>query len=227
MSMPAPFRPPKQQNLNKILDDEEKPVVVYFIEPQTNLCQLIEPVVSEVAQDHVNIFNYIGARVSNFRDYFYQWRIRSCPAFLIFKEGEEIRRMVDFTYSDNFKEEFQSFLIGDFLFNRSSFEVVDSVSMPHLINTGNYYHLTTFMEPGDPTNWRLHPVLEKLKEKHTSQIRLSLANTWKSPDLVEEYNIGTFPSVLLFKQGAHLETWAQVQDFQNFAAECEELISES
>ncbi len=225
MSIPAPFRPPRQKDLNKVLEETEKPVVIYFIEPQTNLCQLIEPAISEIAQNHVNIFNFIGARVANFRDYFYQWRIRSSPAFLIFKNSEEIRRLAEFKYSDTFKEDFKKFLIGDFLFNYAGFEVVDSVSMPHLINTGTYYHLTAFMQPGDPTNWRLSPVLEKIKENHTSQIRLSLVNTRKSPDLVKKHNVPSFPSMILFKEGAKIRTWTEIPDLQQFVEECEEELS--
>ncbi len=220
MSLPRPFRPPRKDNLQAEIDDSKKPDLIYFIEPDSNLCQLIEPAVSKVCQNYINIFNFIAARIRDHRDYFYQWGVKSCPAFIIFRNGNELRRLVDFHYTDEFKALFKNFLVGRFLFETAKFELVDSVSFPHIINTGNYYHLVAFMNPAEPTNWQVSPALKKIKSRASSQVRLSLVNSYKNPNLVKKQGISKFPTVLLFQEGACLKRWDDFRSITKFVREC-------
>jgi len=224
VALPRPFRPPKGDKLEGEIASAKKPVLIYFIEPRSNLCQLIEPAVSKVAQEHINIFTFIAARIRDYRDYFYQWGIKSCPAFIIFRDGKELRRLGDFHYTDEFKHVFKDFLVGRFLFETSKFELVDSVSFPHIINTGTYFHLVAVMNPAEPTNWQVSPSLEKIKSRASSQVRLSLVNATKNPDLVKKQGITKFPTVLLFQEGACLKRWDDFRNISKFVRDCLEKI---
>lgn len=224
MPIPKPFRPPKKRQLEEILAEKDKPVLLYFLEPSSNLCQLIEPSVVSTCQEHKDILEFIGARMKNFRDYFYEWHIHSCPAFLIFRNGEEIRRLTDIKFRNDFKERFRNFLIGEFLFS-TPFETVDSVTFGHVINTGNYYHLVAFMKPGHPTNWKLKPTLEQLQAKHSSHLDVNLVNTTKAVTLMNKKNIDQLPTVILYQEGEMINSWSPAYNPQRLEEECSEIIS--
>ncbi len=225
MTIPRPFKPPESRKLEKVLAKVEKPALIYFLEPSSNLCQLIEPAVISVCEQHEDIFKFIGCRMADFRDYFYEWHIHSCPAFLLFREGEEIRRMANIKYRDDFQDQFQNFLVGDFLFDRSRFEYVDSVTFGHVVNTGNYYHLMVFMKPGHPTNWKLKPELERLQSEHSSHLQVSLVNTIKSKSLTKKYDLKQLPGVMLFQKGEMIKRWVPAYNPERLLEECAEIIS--
>jgi hypothetical protein len=225
MPIPQPFRPPRQEDLHEEIKEQTKPVLIYFLEPKSNLCQLIEPSVQEICSKYKDLFHFVSARMSTYRDYFYEWHIHSCPAFLLFKDGEEIRRMVNIRFTNGFKTQLENFLVGDFLFDRSHFEYVDSVTFYNVINTGLYYHLMVFMEPGNPMNWKLKPILADLRDHYSSQLEVALVNTKKTSDLIEDYNIKQLPAALLFKEGVLANHWVPAYNPKRLHTECVEAIS--
>ncbi len=224
MAIPAPFRAPRQPQLEKELSSGELPTLLYFYDSQSNLCQLIEPAVVSVAAKYQENFKFIAARVSSYRDYFYRLGMSSCPAFIIFRGSEEIRRFVRFKYNTNFREEYEKFLVGDFLFNASQFEILDAVTMPYVINTGKYYHMTAFLNPTDPINWKLSRELEKIAARQSSKVKLSLVNKKTAPALLKAYNIRNYPSVLLFKKGVRITEWTAIKNLTKFSRDCEAVI---
>ncbi|MGM0380624.1 MAG: thioredoxin domain-containing protein [bacterium] len=225
MTVPRPFQPPRSRDLEEVLSEVEKPALLYFVEPSSNLCQLIEPAVVSVCENYEDVFQFIGCRMADFRDYFYEWHIHSCPAFILFREGEEIRRMANIKYRDDFKDRFHNFLVGDFLFDRSSFEYVDSVTFGHVINTGNYYHLMVFMKPGHPSNWKLKPALEQLQANHSAHLQVSLINAVKSKSLLNKYDINQLPAVLLYQKGELVKKWVPAYNPERLEDECAEILS--
>ncbi|MFP4687914.1 MAG: hypothetical protein ACLFN5_07410, partial [bacterium] len=166
-----------------------------------------------------------SARMSTYRDYFYEWHIHSCPAFLLFKDGKEIRRMVNIRFDNNFKARLENFMVGDFLFDRTHFESVDSITFYNVINTGLYYHLMVFLEPGNPMNWKLKPYLADLRDHYSSQLEVNLINTKKAPSLLNDYDIHQLPSALLFKEGALVNRWIPAYNPERLKEECVELIT--
>lgn len=224
MTIPSTFKTVGRDSFEEELNNTQKPVFVYFTEPSSNLCQLLDPEIEKVAGRLTGTFKFIAVNIDEHKDLSYELQIMRCPAFVLFRDGEEIRRNTDVNYSDDFGNRLRDFLIGDFHFDYSNFQLLDSMNFSARLGAGFQVDVVSFMNPGEPTNWDLITALRSLRERHQNTALFSLVNAYNSGDILEHFKINETPSVIAFNEGNVIKRWEPVTSVREFSQECNQLI---
>lgn len=224
MTVPSTFETVGPDQFEKELNSTRKPVFVYFTEPNSNLCQLLEPEIEKVAGRLTGTFKFLAIDINDHKDLSYELQVMRCPAFALFREGDEIRRKTDVNYSEDFSQRLRDFLIGDFHFDYSNFQVLDSMNFSARLGAGFQVDVVTFMKPGQPSNWDLITALRSLRERHQNTALFSLVNAYSNKDILEHFKINDTPSVVAFNEGNVVKRWEPVEDPRSFSQECDQLI---
>lgn len=225
MSMvPAPFQSTNLTDFQKRLESSRIPVALYFFEPDSNLCELLASSIENVTKPLTETFTFLAVDITEAKDLSYELQVMRCPAFIIFRQGEEIRRMSEITYTEDFNSRLHDFLLADFHFNYSDLQILDSMSFSSRLGASFQVDIISFMRPGEPTNWNLIPILRKLQDQHQNTILLSLVNANQSPELLEHFKVKQTPAVIAYNHGSVIKTWEPIDDIESFLKECDRFI---
>jgi thioredoxin 1 len=93
-----------QENINEILNESEKIVVLDFYSPECGPCRDLTPILEDLANEYSEkaIFAKINAR--EFEDLCNEHRVVSVPNILIFKNGKVIQRHIGLESKSFFKK---------------------------------------------------------------------------------------------------------------------------
>ena len=71
------------------------------------------------------------------------------------------------------------------------------------------------------------PVIERLSEKYSSNVRVAKLNIDEHPQPAQRFEINSIPAVLLFKNGQVIESFVGVQSQETYAAALDRVLAAS
>lgn len=83
----------KEQEFNKLIEKEK--VLVDFYATWCGPCQLISPIIEEVAKEHENI-KVIKIDVDKFPELSRKYGIMSIPTLMVFSKGKEVKKHIGY-----------------------------------------------------------------------------------------------------------------------------------
>jgi thioredoxin-like negative regulator of GroEL len=226
VSVPDPFTPLGNKTPEDFLESTRRPVIFYFFNTDLNLCQLINPTVGEICREEAPSARYVAISAENHKDFTYEFNVTRAPSFLIYYNGEEVRRLTQIDYDDQFDVLFRDFLVGDFLFNTKNFHAVDENNFFNSLREWFQLNLVSFMVPGDPINWQLEPILGKLAEKNKNFLRLHLLNAETDSSLLTQYKLNHLPSLILLDETEVLRKWHPASNPDQILWDCMKFLEE-
>lgn len=212
MSIPAPFEWLSAEEAPEHLQSRTRPSLFYFTQPGANLCELINPIVGRVCEKQAGRFHFRAVNVTEDKDLAYDHNVMRAPSFVLYRDGVQIRRWTDVEYNQSFETEMHEFLAGDFLFERESFRIPEDRDFFREVRRSFDFNVIAFLEPAEPMNWRLKPVLEELEEHRSGKFRVFLVNATRNNTVPTHYKIKNHPAVLLIEDNEVLERWDPVED---------------
>lgn len=225
MSLPEPFEEIPVRELENRIDQSPVPILVYLYEPDANLCELIKPEVEKVSRRLNRRLQFFAVNLPDNKNFGYDRRIMRSPAFVIYREGEEIRRWVEVNYHEAFQNEYREFLVGDFLFDTTEFERVDETDINSKLASNFRLGVVCFFNPSDPVNWKLRSILEEFKRRHPSQVRLFLVNHQQNKGLIQQFGLSSPPAVICREESTKLKSWDNLRNVQQFEQQLEALVT--
>ncbi|MFB6344529.1 MAG: thioredoxin domain-containing protein [bacterium] len=224
MTPPEPFVSLTKRQCETVLQGIETPSLLYLHDPNANLCRLIEPIVTRHCKQKLTGVKCYGLDVKENKDLTFELNVTQAPAFVIYHRGNEIRRLTNIDYDEGFETTFGEFLVGDFLFDKSPYNVLEEVNFFSELKDWHQYNLVAFMEPSDPINWQLETVLEEFQRKKSNYIRSHLVNSNQNSSLLSHYKIKTLPAVILFQESDEVKRWHPAASPDKIKRECENFI---
>ncbi len=83
-----------QQDQFEELINQEKPVVVDYTATWCGPCRLVAPLIDQLAEDYQGKAEVVKVDLDQNKGNAKQYKIRSIPTVLIFKNGQEVERIV-------------------------------------------------------------------------------------------------------------------------------------
>lgn len=83
----------KEQEFNNLIEDEK--VLVDFYATWCGPCQLISPIIEEIAKENENI-KVIKIDVDKFPELSRKYGIMSIPTLMVFSEGKEVKKHIGY-----------------------------------------------------------------------------------------------------------------------------------
>jgi thioredoxin 1 len=81
-------------NFSEVLNDSKVPVLVDFWAPWCGPCRAVSPILEELADEMNEKLNFAKINVDENQDAPTKFKVRSIPCLIVFKEGQEIGRIV-------------------------------------------------------------------------------------------------------------------------------------
>lgn len=226
MNPPEPFRSLDQRQFNTLVQGSETPSLIYLYDEQANLCQLIDPIVSKICTEKLKGINCFAIDVQENKDLTFELKVTRAPSFVYFHRGQEIRRLTRIDYDDEFETRLDIFLRGDFLFDDDSFNRLEEMNFFSNLKDWHQYNLVAFMQPTDPINWQLAPILSELYEDNANFLRLHLVDSTKNESLLSHYKIKNLPAVIFLEQSDEIRRWHPASNPEGIREECENFIAD-
>ena len=92
------------QNFNKEVIKSDKVMLVDFWATWCVPCQMLSPILSEIAEQHRDKIKVGKVNVDNYRELATKYQISSIPTLLLFKEGKVINTFVGFCSTKDLEE---------------------------------------------------------------------------------------------------------------------------
>ena len=93
------------QNFDQEVLKSDKPVLVDFWEAWCGPCQMMGPIVDELAEEMKDKVKIGKLNVDENRETATNYSVMSIPTLIIFKEGKVVKQLVGLQNKDNLKEE--------------------------------------------------------------------------------------------------------------------------
>lgn len=84
------------KNFDKEIIESDKIVLIDFWATWCGPCQMLSPILSEIAEQHKDKVKVCKVNVDEYRELAVKYQISSIPTILVFKEGEIINTFVGF-----------------------------------------------------------------------------------------------------------------------------------
>lgn len=91
-----------EENFQKEVLESKIPVMIDFWAEWCGPCQLVIPIVNELAQEFEGVVKIAKLNVDENRSIAMNYRVMSIPTILFFKDGEEVRREVGAKSKDDY-----------------------------------------------------------------------------------------------------------------------------
>lgn len=89
----------------EVIEEKELPVLVDFFATWCGPCQMVAPLVEELAEEYQGKIKVVKVDVDQAPNISQKYGIMSVPTFMIFKNGEVIKQFVGARTKEGFKEE--------------------------------------------------------------------------------------------------------------------------
>lgn len=94
----------------EVLEEKDLPVFVDFFATWCGPCQMVTPIIEELANEFVGKLRVVKVDVDQAPKTAEKYGIMSVPTFMIFKNGEVIKQFVGARTKEGFREELKSVL---------------------------------------------------------------------------------------------------------------------
>lgn len=91
------------EGFEKEVLNSDKPVIVDFFATWCGPCQMLSPIISEIATEYENKIKVCKVNVDENQDLAMKYQIASIPTLMIFKNGNLIKTCVGFTSKNELK----------------------------------------------------------------------------------------------------------------------------
>lgn len=95
------------QNFEQEVLKSEKPVLVDFWAAWCGPCQMIGPIIEELAEEAKDRYKVGKLNVDENRETASKYGVMSIPTLIIFKDGKEAKQLVGVQSKENLKEELE------------------------------------------------------------------------------------------------------------------------
>jgi hypothetical protein len=129
------------------------------------------------------------------------------PSFVLNYRKQEVRRLTNINYDDNFRDDFREFLVGGFMFSVDSFNVVKERNFFSALREWYQINLVAFMSPADPINWQLETILKTLTRDYPNHLRTHLVNARTDKSLLTHYKLSNLPSLIMLDETSVVQQW--------------------
>ncbi|MGI6648777.1 MAG: thioredoxin [Bacillota bacterium] len=100
-----------EQTFNQEVLEHQQPVLVDFWAAWCGPCQMIAPVVEDLAEEYKDRVKVAKVNVDQNRQMAVQLGVMSIPTLLLFKNGQEVDRLVGFMGKEQLKEKINQHLV--------------------------------------------------------------------------------------------------------------------
>ncbi|MFB6181976.1 MAG: thioredoxin [Candidatus Magasanikbacteria bacterium] len=98
------------KKLKEVLSNTDKAVLVDFWAPWCNPCEKMNPIIEEIGEEYEDRLKTIKVNIDDSRELADKLGILKIPSFLIFKDGEEVDKMVGEVSKDDLTEKIDKYL---------------------------------------------------------------------------------------------------------------------
>lgn len=92
------------QNFDKEVIESDKTVLVDFWATWCGPCQMLSPILSEIAEHHREKIKVCKVNVDEYRELAVKYQISSIPTLLVFKEGKIVNTLTGFCTKKELEE---------------------------------------------------------------------------------------------------------------------------
>ncbi|NLC06943.1 MAG: thioredoxin [Syntrophomonadaceae bacterium] len=100
-----------EQTFNQEVLEQQQPVLVDFWAAWCGPCQMIAPVVEDLAEEYKDRVKVVKVNVDQNRQLAVQFGVMSIPTLVLFKNGQEVDRLVGFMGKEQLKEKINQHLV--------------------------------------------------------------------------------------------------------------------
>ncbi|MFL0196830.1 thioredoxin family protein [Clostridium sp. WILCCON 0269] len=90
----------KEDNFDNLTFENNTPAVVFFNAERCKVCNIMHPIIEEIAKNYYNKLNVYSVDVDKHGELAQRFRLNGIPTLLIFKEGEIIEKITGFHNKD-------------------------------------------------------------------------------------------------------------------------------
>lgn len=224
MTAPANFQPLGNRNHDSIIESTRGPILLYFHNPETKLCDLINPIVEKISENNAPGLEKCSIDTSVNKNLIYDFNVMRSPAFVIFYQEEEVRRWNRIEYTDTFDEDFQEFLVGDFLFPTQDFKVLTDRNYISTLEEWYHLNLVGLMIPADPINWQLESIMRYLSREYSNHLRANIYNAREDDTVLKQFDVEHKPALLMMEETSMITKWEPASDPDQIKEESETIL---
>lgn len=100
-----------EQTFNQEVLEHQQPVLVDFWAAWCGPCQMIAPVLEDLAEEYKDRVKVVKVNVDQNRQMAVQLGVMSIPTLVLFKNGQEVDRLVGFMGKEQLKEKINQHLV--------------------------------------------------------------------------------------------------------------------
>ena len=97
------------ENFESVVVDSDKPVIIDFWAEWCGPCKIVGPIFEELSTDMTNI-KFCKINVDNNQDLAGKFAVKSIPTLIVFKNGEEVDRIVGALGKDDLQEKIKEII---------------------------------------------------------------------------------------------------------------------
>lgn len=87
-----------------VLNHRQQPVLVDFWAPWCGPCKMVAPVIEDLAAEYKDQLKIVKINVDKNRQYAGQLKVMGIPTLVLFKDGQEVDRVVGFRSKEDLKQ---------------------------------------------------------------------------------------------------------------------------
>lgn len=95
----------EDSNFQNFVLESDVPVVVDFWAPWCGPCRMVSPIVEELSREYINKVRFAKMNTDDNETTTVQFGIQSIPTLIIFKQGQEVNRLVGFAPKEQLKRQ--------------------------------------------------------------------------------------------------------------------------